>query len=56
MMAGWVLRPFPAGSQTLLALRKGLMQPLLDYCKQLWMLHRRGDIQLLGAGQRSFTR
>ena len=32
------------------------MQPLLDYCSQLWPPHKRGDIQLLKGIQRAYTK
>ncbi|KAK3858814.1 hypothetical protein Pcinc_035023 [Petrolisthes cinctipes] len=40
----------------MLTLWKTLIQPLLDYCSQLWSPHKRGDIQHLELVQRSFTR
>ncbi|KAK3892031.1 hypothetical protein Pcinc_004002 [Petrolisthes cinctipes] len=40
----------------MLTLWKTLIQPLLDYCSQLWSLHKSGDIQQLEMVQRSFTR
>ncbi|KAG0710230.1 RNA-directed DNA polymerase from mobile element jockey [Chionoecetes opilio] len=56
-MAGWVLRTFTTRETlTMLTLWKTLIQPLLDYCCQLWSPHKRGDIQLLEVVQRSFTR
>ena len=56
-MAGWVLRTFSTrDSETMLTLWKTLIQPLLDYCSQLWSPHMKGEIQQLETIQRSFTR
>ena len=56
-MAGWVLRTFATRDhQTMLTLWKSLIQPILDYCSQLWSPHKRCDLQLLEGVQRSFTR
>ena len=35
---------------------EALIQPVLDYCSQLWSPHQAGDIQQLEAVQRAFTR
>ena len=45
-MADWVLRTFATReSQTMLTLWKTLIQPLLNYCSQLWSPHKTGEIQ-----------
>ena len=56
-MAGWVLRTFSTRDpKTMLTLWKTLIQPLLDYCSQLWSPHMKGEVQQLETVQRSFTR
>lgn len=56
-MVGWVLRTFRSREQeVMLALWKALIQPVLDYCSQLWSPHKKGDIQELESVQRAFTR
>ncbi|XP_076044744.1 uncharacterized protein LOC143027351 [Oratosquilla oratoria] len=56
-MASWVLRTFSSREvQVMLTLWKALIQPILDYCSQLWSPHKRGDIQKLEAVQRNYTR
>ncbi|XP_050691060.1 uncharacterized protein LOC126982828 [Eriocheir sinensis] len=56
-MAGRVLRTFSSREPlVMLTLWKSLVQPILDYCSQLWSPHKKGDIQLLEAVQRSYTR
>ena len=40
----------------MLTLWKALVQPILDYCSQLWSPHKKSDIQRLEAVQRSFTK
>ncbi|KAG0725497.1 putative RNA-directed DNA polymerase from transposon X-element [Chionoecetes opilio] len=56
-MAGWVMRTFASREpEVMLTLWKALVQPLLDYCSQLWSPHKKADIQRLEAVQRSFTK
>ena len=56
-MAGWVLRTFESREpKVMLTLWQALVQPMFDYCSQLWSPQRKGDIQRLEAVQRSFTR
>ena len=56
-MAGWVLRTFATREPLpMLTLWKALIQPLTDYCSQLWSPHTRSEIQQLEGVQRSFTR
>lgn len=56
-MAGWVLRTFTSRDQELmLTVWRALIQPILDYCSQLWSPHKKGEIQLLESVQRSFSR
>ena len=56
-MAGWVFRIFKSRDKHLMiTLWKALVQPVLDYCSQLWSPHQAGDIQQLEAVQRAFTR
>ena len=57
VMAGWVLRTFATREpQVMLTLWRSMVQPILDYCSQLWSPHKKGDIQMLEAVQRTFTR
>ena len=56
-MAGWALRTFRSRDrETMITLWKALIQPVLDYCSQLWSPHKQGDIQELESTQRYFTR
>ena len=56
-MAGWALRTFRSRDrETMITLWKALIQPVLDYCSQLWSPHKKGDIQELESTQRYFTR
>ncbi|KAG0713115.1 RNA-directed DNA polymerase from mobile element jockey [Chionoecetes opilio] len=56
-MAGWVMKTFASREpEVMLTLWKALVQPLLDYCSQLWSPHKKADIQRLEAVQRSFTK
>ena len=56
-MAAWILRTFATREpEVMLTLWRALVQPILDYCSQLWSPHKRGDIQRLEDVQRSFTR
>ncbi|XP_076058674.1 uncharacterized protein LOC143035694 [Oratosquilla oratoria] len=56
-MASWVLKTFSSRKvQVMLTLWKALIQPILDYCSQLWSPHKRRDIQNLEAVQRNYTR
>lgn len=56
-MVGWVLRTFRSREQeVMLALWKALIQPVLDYCSQLWSPHKKAEIQELESVQRAFTR
>ena len=56
-MAAWVLRTFATReTEVMLTLWKVLVQPILDYCSQLWSPHKRGDTQRLEEVPRSFTR
>ncbi|MPC76343.1 hypothetical protein E2C01_070753 [Portunus trituberculatus] len=55
-MVDWVLHTFKSKEKCImLALFKALIQPVLDYCSQLWSPHRKGDIQELESVQRAFT-
>ena len=56
-MAGWILRTFSSREpRTMLTLWKTLVQPILDYCSQLWSPHKKSEIQQLEVVQRSYTR
>ena len=56
-MAGWVLRTFASREPgVMLTLWQALVQPIMDYCSQLWSPQKKGEIQRLEAVQRSFTR
>ena len=56
-VAGWILRTFQTRrDECLLPLWKSLVQPILDYCSQLWSPHNTADIQALESVLRSFTR
>ncbi|XP_076054408.1 uncharacterized protein LOC143033093 [Oratosquilla oratoria] len=56
-ITGWVLRNFSIREpKIMLTLWNTMIQPLLDYCSQLWSPHKRGEIQQLEAVQRSYTR
>ena len=51
-MAGWALRTFRSRDrETMITLWKALIQPVLDYCSQLWSPHKKGDIQELESTQ-----
>ena len=56
-MAGWILRTFSSREpRTMLTLWRSLIQPILDYCSQLWSPHKKNEIQQLEMVQRSYTR
>ena len=56
-MASWVLRTFSSReAQTLVTLWRSLIQPVLDYCSQLWTPNKAGEIQQLETVPRYFTR
>lgn len=56
-MAGWILRTFKLREKNcMLALWKALVQPILDYCSQLWSPHKRANIQALESVQCYFIR
>lgn len=56
-MAGWALRTFRSRDQELmLTLWKALIQPILDYCSQLWSPLKKGEIQEIESVPRYFTR
>ena len=55
--AGWVLRTFATRDKGLLkTLWKSLVQPLQDYCSQLWQPFLSQEVQSLEAPLRSYTR
>ena len=57
LMCGWILRTFATrASHVMLTLWKSLVQPILDYCSQLWSPTTPGLIQELEMVQRSFLR
>ena len=54
-MAGWALRTFRRrGRQLLLTLLRGIIQPRLDYCSQLWSPRDQYSINKLEEGQKHF--
>ncbi|KAK3876172.1 hypothetical protein Pcinc_019021 [Petrolisthes cinctipes] len=56
-MAGWILRTISSREkEVMLTLWRSMVQPLLDYCSQLWSPQKKGIIQNLETVQRSFTR
>ncbi|XP_076069684.1 uncharacterized protein LOC143041557 [Oratosquilla oratoria] len=56
-MVSWVLRTFSSREvQVMLTLWKALIEPILDYCSQLWLPQKCRDIQKLEAVQRNYTR
>jgi ribonuclease P/MRP protein subunit RPP40 len=56
-MCSWILRTFTDRSRDLmLTTWKSLVLPILDYCSQLWSPLKKGDIQMIEAVQKSFTR
>jgi len=56
-IAGWILRTFYSREEEcLMTLWKALVQPILDYCSQLWSPYKAMDIQALESVQRSYTR
>ena len=56
-MCSWILRTFRSRSQVvMMTLWKALVQPILDYCSQLWCPIRPGQIKQLEEIQKSFTR
>ena len=55
-MTEWILRTFATRDpDTMLTLWRALVQPILDYCSQLWSPHKK-EVQQLEKVQRSFTR
>ena len=56
-MCSWILRTFSSRSPLLMTtLWKALVQPILDYCSQLWCPIQPGQIKQLEEIQKSFTR
>ena len=56
-MSSWVLRTFSSRSPLLMStLWKALVQPILDYCSQLWCPTKPGQIKQLEEIQKCFTR
>ena len=56
-MCSWILRTFSSRSPLLMiTLWKSLVQPILDYCSQLWCHIQLGQIKQLEEIQKSFTR
>ena len=56
-MCSWILRTFSSRSPLLMiTLWKSLVQPILDYCSQLWCPIKLGQIKQLEEVQKSFTR
>ncbi|XP_076067684.1 uncharacterized protein LOC143040475 [Oratosquilla oratoria] len=56
-LASWVLRTFSSREvQVMFTFWKAPIQPILDYCSQLWSPHKRGDTQKLEAVQRNYTK
>ena len=56
-MCSWILRTFSDRSHDLmLTTWKSLVIPIVDYCSQLWCPLKKGDIQMIEALQKSFTR
>ena len=56
-MCSWILRTFKSRSPILmLTLWKSLVQPILDYCSQLWCPISKGQIKQLEEVQKAFTR
>ena len=56
-MCSWILRTFSSRSPVLMVtLWKSLVQPILDYCSQLWCPTQLGQIKELEEIQKSFTR
>ena len=56
-MCSWILRTFSSRSPVLMmTLWKSLVQPILDYCSQLWCPIQLGQIKQLEEVQKSFTR
>ncbi|KAG0722756.1 hypothetical protein GWK47_043904 [Chionoecetes opilio] len=56
-IAGWILRTFYSQEEEcMMTLWRALVQPILDYCSQLWSPHKAMDIQALESVKRSFTR
>lgn len=56
-MCAWILRTFKSRSPELMMTTwKSLVQPILDYCSQLWSPSKKGLIQEIEDIQRSFSR
>ena len=56
-MCSWILRTFISRSpQLMLTLWKSLVQPILDYCSQLWCPIQPGQVKQLEEVQKNFTR
>ena len=56
-IAGWILRKFYSrDGECLMTLWRALVQPILDYCSQLWSPYKAMDIQALESVQRLYTR
>ena len=55
-LTGWILRTFQTREVAcMLTLWKALVLPKLEYCYQLWILYKIGDIVKLEGLQRTFT-
>ena len=56
-MCSWILRTFRSRSpQLMITLWKSLVQPILDYCSQLWCPTTPGQIKQIEEIQKNFTR
>ena len=56
-MCSWILRTFrPRSPQLMITLWKSLVQPILDYCSQLWCPTTPGQIKQIEEIQKNFTR
>ena len=56
-MCSWILRTFRSRSPTLMTTTwKSLVQPILDYCSQLWCPTQPGQIKQIEEIQKCFTR
>lgn len=56
-MSGWVLRTFMSRDRTvMLTLWRSMIQPIIDYCSQLWAPCRLNEKMQIESLQRAFTR
>ncbi|KAK3865741.1 hypothetical protein Pcinc_028676 [Petrolisthes cinctipes] len=56
-IAGWILRTYYSREdECLMTLWRALVQPILDYCSQLWSPYKAMDVQALESVQWSYTR